>query len=118
FPKGPQGHRGFPMDAAGYGVLKGSPHPELAYELVKYLTGEAAEKYIGATGLIQPALLKVAQSKVFLDGQKPLSKGFLPGSVKYGHYRSFDPDVMEWTNLVGSELDRVWNGTETAAQAL
>ena len=118
FPKGPKGHRGFPMDAAGYGVLKGSQHPELAYELVKYLTGEVGEKYIGATGLIQPALLKVAHSKVFLDGQKPRSKGFLPGSVKYGHYRSFDPNVMEWTNLVGSELDRVWNGTETAGQAL
>ncbi len=118
FPKGLHGHRGFPMDAAGYGVLKGSAHPELAYELAKYLTGEDAEKYIGATGLIQPALQKVARSKVFLDGQKPRSKGFLPGSVKYGHYRSFDPDVMEWTNLVGSELDRVWDGTETAAQAL
>jgi multiple sugar transport system substrate-binding protein len=112
FPKGPGGHRGFPIDGAGYAILKTSKHPELAYELVKYLAGEVGQKYVAATGLVQPAIRKIAESEVFLDGLKPKSKGFLAKDARYGHFEPFDPNVTEWTNMVASALDRVWNGTE------
>jgi ABC-type glycerol-3-phosphate transport system substrate-binding protein len=118
FPKGPHGHRGFAMSASGYAILKGCKHPDLAYELVKYFGGEMGQKYLASTGLTQPALRPLAQSKAFLDGQKPLSKGFLVDAVKYGHFQPFDPNETEWITMVGSALDRVWNGTATPAEVL
>ncbi|HXL73389.1 MAG TPA: extracellular solute-binding protein, partial [bacterium] len=118
FPKGPQGLRAFPMSAAGYAVLKSCKNPALAYELVKALAGEVGQRYMAATGLTQPALKTLAESPAFLDGQKPLSKKFLVQAVKYGHFQPFDPNENEWYSLVGSALDRVWNGDETAEKAL
>jgi len=118
FPKGPNGHRAFAMDAAGYGILKTSKHPELAYELVKYLAGEVGEKVVAATGLAMPALQSVAKSPVFLDDQAPKSKAFLTDSVKDGHFASFDPKMQEWTDMVGTYLDRIFTGAETPEFAL
>ncbi|HEY5038437.1 MAG TPA: extracellular solute-binding protein, partial [bacterium] len=118
FPKGPNGLRSFPLSAAGYGIVKGSKNGDLAYELVKYLSGETGEKLMAATGLTQPALKALAQSNVFLDGQPPKSKGFLVDAVKYGHFQPLDPNVPEWKARIDSALDRVWNGNETAAVAL
>ena len=118
FPKGPRGLRSFPMSAAGYGIVKGTKNPDLAYELVKYLAGETGEKFMAATGLTQPALKAIAQSPVFLDGQTPKSKGFLVDAVQYGHFQPLDPNVAEWKARIDSALDKVWSGEETAAQAL
>jgi multiple sugar transport system substrate-binding protein len=118
FPKGSNGLRSFPMSAAGYGIVKGTKNADLAYELVKYLAGETGEKFMAATGLTQPALKALAQSTVFLDGQTPQSKGFLVDAVQYGHFQPLDPNVAEWMARIDAELDRVWAGEETAAQAL
>ncbi len=118
FPKGPHGLRAFPMSAAGYGIVKGSKNPELAYELVKYLAGETGEKLMASTGLTQPALKALAQSDIFLDGQPPKSKGFLVDAVKYGHFQPLDPNVPEWKARIEASLDRVWSGEETPEKAL
>lgn len=118
FPVGPNGHRGFPLSATGYGIVKNCKHPELAYDLVKYLAGEVGEKYMASTGLTQPAIKALAQSPVFLDGQTPKSKGFLVDAVKDGHFQPLDPNVSEWKSHVDAALDRVWNGEEKADTAL
>jgi multiple sugar transport system substrate-binding protein len=118
FPRGPGKQRAIPLSAAGYSIVKGTKHPELAYELVKCLAGETGQKFMTATGLTQPALKTLAKSPVFLDGLSPKSKGFLVDAVKYGHFQPTDPNVAEWYQMVGSALDRVWTGDETAASAL
>ena len=119
FPKGPKGHRGFPLSAAGYGIVKGSKNTDLAYELVKYLAGEVGQRYMAATGLTQPALKTLAKSPVFLDGQPPKSKGFLVDAVKDGTFQPVDPNINEWYNSFAvPALDKVWSGKETAGQAL
>jgi len=119
FPRGPQGKAGYSISAAGYGIVKESKYPQLDYELVRFLAGEMGQRSMARTGLTQPAMRTVADSKDFLDDQKPLSKRFLLDAVKDGTYRAFDLHAEEWMNsLLGPHLDRVWNGTETAAQAL
>ncbi len=118
FPAGPTGIRAFPMSAAGYGILKNCKNPDLAYELVKYLSGATGQKLMAATGLTQPAMKALADSPAFLDGQDPKSKNFLVDSVKSGHFQPFDPNVTEWKAMVESALDRVWTGDETAKAAL
>lgn len=118
FPKGPKGLRAFPMSAAGYGIVKTCKNPDLAYELVKYLAGETGQKFMASTGLTQPALKTLADSPVFLDGQRPKSKKFLVNAVKYGIFQPVDPNEAEWYQMVASEMDRVFNGDETAAAGL
>lgn len=118
FPRGPGKRRAVPLSAAGYSVVKGTKHPDLAVDLVKYLAGETGQRFMAATGLTQPALKTLAESEVFLDGKPPRSKKFLVDIVKYGHFQPFDPNEAEWYNMVGSALDRVWNGDETAEEAL
>lgn len=117
-PKGPGNHRAFPMSAAGYGIVKSCKNPELAYELVKCLSGPTGQTLMASTGLTQPALKTLADSSVFLDGQDPKSKGFMVKAVKDGHFQPYDPNVTEWKIRVDSALERVWNGSETAESAL
>jgi ABC-type glycerol-3-phosphate transport system substrate-binding protein len=118
FPKGPHGRRAIVMDAAGYGISKSCKRPDLAYELVRCLAGESGQKTLAASGLSMPALRPLAKSKFFLDGQKPLSKGFLVDSVKDGRFMAMEPHFVEWRNLILSYLDRVWSGQEPAESAL
>jgi multiple sugar transport system substrate-binding protein len=118
FPKGPGGHRDFPLHNMGFGVWKGSKHPELAYELAKAMAGESGQKFMAASGLVMPALRSVAQSPAFLDDQKPKSKGFLIEALRYGHYAPFDPNYQEWTDMAGSAFDRVWSGKDTTEHVL
>ncbi len=118
FPKGPGGQQGFPMSAAGYGVLKTAKDPRMAYELVKFLAGEVGQKYMAATGLTQPALRTLADSPAFLDGQAPRSKRFLVECVKDGTFGVLDSRRDEWLSIIGSDLDRVWSGDKKAAEVM
>ncbi len=119
FPRGPGGKAGYPVSAAGYGIVKTSPNPELAYELVRFLAAQSGQRSMARTGLAQPALRSVAASKDFLDDQKPASKKFLLTAVKDGTFKPFDSRTDEWSyGTVGPKLDRVWNGDITAEQAM
>ncbi len=118
FPTGPKGHRGFPLSAAGYAIVKNGKNMDLSYELVKFLAGEVGQKYMAATGLTQPAIKALAKSPVFLDGQDPKSKGFLVDAVKNGRYWPVDPNVNEWKAMVDSAMDRVWNDNADVGKAL
>ena len=117
-PKGPDGIRAFPTGGSGYGILKSSTHKKEAWELIKYMSGEEGAKKLATTGLAQPALINVANSPIFLDGQDPKNKKMVLEAVKYVKY---PPMCKNWTetanSIIGPELDRVWNATETAQEA-
>ena len=118
FPKGPMGVRGFPMSAAGYGVVKSTKNADLSYELVKFLAGEVGQRYMAATGLTQPALKTLAKSPAFLDDQDPKSKQFLVECVKDGTFGAADSRRDEWLSIIGAALDRVWSGDKKAVEVL
>ncbi len=117
-PKGPGGHRGFSTGGSGYGILKSSTHKKEAWELVKYISGEEGEKKLAQTGLAQPALMSEANT-TFLDNQDPKNKKMLLEAVKYVKY---PPMCKNWSevslSIIGPELDKVWNGTETPEEAM
>ncbi len=118
FPSGEKGNRGYPMSGTGYAVVKGNAHPELSYELVKYLAGEEGQRLMAATGLIQPALKTLGEAPEFLDGKPPENKKFLVKAVSDGHFRAFDPRAEEWMNIISSRLDLVWSGDQKASEVL
>ncbi len=118
-PKGPNGHRAFSTGGSGYGILKSSKYKKEAWELVKFISGEEGAKKLASTGFAQPALMKVANSSYFLDGQDPKNKKMLLEAVKYVEY---GPLCKNWTEtlsgIIGPEMEKVWNATETAEQAM
>jgi ABC-type glycerol-3-phosphate transport system substrate-binding protein len=118
FPKGPTGIRAFSTGGSGYGILKTSKYKKEAWQLVKYISGEEGARQLAATGLAQPAIVAVAESPAFLDGQKPLNKKMLLEAVKYVKYSPMAKNAAEVTNgIVVPQLDRVWSNTATAVQA-
>jgi multiple sugar transport system substrate-binding protein len=104
---------------SGYGMASTSKHKPEAWKLLKFLSGAEGQRWFSKTGLAQPAIVKVAESKAFLDGQKPLNKKTLLKGMKYGKW---EPFAMNWREtydgVIGPELDRVWNDTETVEQAI
>jgi ABC-type glycerol-3-phosphate transport system substrate-binding protein len=118
-PQTPDGHRGFPTGGSGYGILSSSKHKKECWELIKFLSGEEGAKKMAETGLLMPAIMNVANSPAFLNDQEPHNKKILLDAVQYSVY---DPFCANWNEvrygIVGPELDRIWNNTETPEQAL
>ena len=70
FPKGTSGSV-VPMDGSGWAISKSSKHKKEAIELVKYLSSKQSSQEFTKSGLIVPARVDVAESEIFLDGNKP-----------------------------------------------
>lgn len=118
FPKGPTGIRAFGTGGSGYGVARGTKHPELAWELVKFLAGPDGQAALARTGLAQPAIKKLAESPVWLAGGKPAHKVITTEAVPYIVFQPRTPVWPEIMSKMNPELDLVWNGKQTAAQAM
>jgi len=118
FPKGPTGVRAFGTGGSGYGILKSSQHKQDAWKLIKYIAGIAGAKKLAQTGLAQPAMISVSDSPDFLDGKDPKNKKMVLEAVKYVKYQPMAKNTSEvFYGVINPVLDKVWNGTLTAAQA-
>jgi multiple sugar transport system substrate-binding protein len=119
FPTNPKGIRAFPTGGSGYAIVKSAKNKAMAWKLVTYLAGVEGQKKLAATGLSQPAMKKIAESKLFLDGLKPLHKDMLLRAVKYV---KFAPLMPEWeeinVSMIAPAFDKIWNGKEKAAPVL
>ena len=119
FPKGPTGLRGFRYAMSGYGISSTSKHKPEAWKLLKFLVGEEGQKWFSKTALAQPAVIKVAESPAFLDGQKPLNKKMLLKAMPYGKW---EPFALNWREVqegvIQPELDRLWNNTKTVQETI
>jgi multiple sugar transport system substrate-binding protein len=119
FPRGPKGLRGFSTGGSGYAVVKSSKHKAAAWKLVTYLAGKEGQTKLAATGLAQPAMWQIAESKAFLDGQAPKHKDIVLKAVKY---ITFVPLMPEWeqinVSLIAPAFDKIWTNKEKAAKVI
>jgi multiple sugar transport system substrate-binding protein len=119
FPKGPKGGRGFPSGGSGYAIVKSTKNKEASWKLITYLSGKEGQVKFARTGLVQPAMKTIAESKDFLDGQAPKHKDVVLKGVQSAE---FSPLTPEWdeisTSLLGPGLDRIWNGREKADKVI
>lgn len=119
FPRGPHGTRGWGSGGSGYAMTKGCNKKEQAWIVMKELAGEAIESQVASTGLVQPSLVKVAQSDVFLKSPGPANKNILLQMPKDSHFGPFVKNWAEiWNGQVGPALDPVWLGEKTPEQVL
>lgn len=70
FPKGDAGSV-VPLDASGWAVAKSSKHKPEALKLINYLSSKESIEKMAQSGLIVPAREDAANSKYFLDNNKP-----------------------------------------------
>lgn len=119
FPKAPGGRNGFLTSGGGYAILKTTKYPEQAWKLLTFLAGEQGQRELAQTGLAQPAMMDIAQSKDFLDGKPPASKAFLLKAADMG---DFQPDSVKWQEALSSclypALDKIWSGKYKASQVM
>ncbi len=118
FPKGPKGHRNFPTGGSGYAIVKQSKHKKEAWEIVKRLSGEQGQKDLAAIGLLQPAIKKLAESPVFLDGvpkHKDIVLKAVPMIIFYPFYERWEEINVSYT---APALDKVWNNKEKADKVI
>ncbi len=98
FPKGPGGMRGFATGGSGYAISVSAKNPELAYKLLKVVSGEYGQKKLAETGLAQPALKHLAYGP-YWEGDKtnpPKNKGMLNKAVQY---IIFNPFIANWSEI-------------------
>jgi multiple sugar transport system substrate-binding protein len=86
---------------SGYGIASTATDPAAAWKLVRFLGGPEGQKLLATTGLAQPAIKKLAASKVFLDGQKPLNKKMLLKAAEKGYT---SPALGSWSEF----YDGIW----------
>ncbi|MCD6220169.1 sugar ABC transporter substrate-binding protein [Candidatus Calescamantes bacterium] len=99
FPRSPYtGLRKFNGGGSGYAIVKGTKHPKEAWQLVKYLSGKEGQKILTREGLIQPAIVSLANSEYFLkDPAPPSNKKVFIESIDD---IIFPPQTPRWTEIL------------------
>ena len=118
FPAGPTGLHGVQTGYSGYGIAASCRHKQAAWELVKYLAGPIGLSNLARSGLAQPAIARLANSSLWLDGKRPKNRKLTIEEVPYVHFAVISPKWSEVSALVAPKLQLVWNGTLTAKQAV
>lgn len=108
FPAGNNGNV-VPLDASGWAVSKSSRHKKEALMLIKYLSSEACSKEFTKSGLIVPARIDTAISKVFLDGQKPENAIAFLNIIKNAKPTPVSVDYREILDSVKSKTEYLFN---------
>jgi multiple sugar transport system substrate-binding protein len=116
-PKGAKSRATF-IGGAAYAVLARSKHKEEAWELVKFMTGKEYQRDAAILSQIVPSRKSVAESGAYLKLPKPPKhrKVFLD-MIEYGRANPGVPCAPEMGEIVGSELDLVRLGKESAEDA-
>ena len=119
FPKGPKGLKGWSSGGSGYAICKSSKHKDLAWQIIRQLAAESSISGLAATGMIQPALIKLANSDTFLKSPGPANKGILLKMTEYSHFSPFFANWGEiYYGVLGPALDPVWMGKTTPEKVL
>lgn len=118
WPKGPTGLRGVATGWSGYAMTTASRHPQEAWNLLKYLAGKPGLSRLAQTGLAQPALSKVADSPLWLDGQRPKNRKLTIEEVEYVHNDVIHANWAQIEGIINPKLELVWNGSATPQKAV
>ncbi len=120
FPCGPEGKRGYGTGGSGYCILKTTKYPAQAWEVVKALSGDYGQIRFAEAGLTQPANRLIAEGPFWAGSDlPPKNKKMLNEAVKYVTYNPFHRAWRRITDLlINPELDMVFNGSQSAQQAM
>jgi len=126
FPAYKDGTRAAPTGGSGYAIFSSTPHPDEAWELVRFMSGPVAMTAMAKAGVAQPAIRSVAMTKgVWLVGpDTPLEERYPPSKEVTDQavpYVVFDPIADYWPSVserLSAGLDLLWNGQAKAEDVL
>ena len=81
FPKGSKGSI-VPLDSSGWAISKESKHKEQALRFLEYISSKENLDKFTTSGLIVPARIESANSRVFLDNNKPKNAQAFLSTIK------------------------------------
>jgi multiple sugar transport system substrate-binding protein len=102
FPRGPSGERRSVAEGSGYSITRKCKHPEEAWRFVKFVGGEPGQTILSRPALAQPAIMKLADSELFLTSERPRNKRIVVEGAKHGVYRPF---THRWSEVQQNYLN-------------
>lgn len=115
-PAGPTGLRANTVGGAGFGMNANSRHKAEAWTFLKYLAGPEGQAIFAKAGGAVPAMNRNPQVRAAFN--VPFKDVFLSESERSGVYPNFASYVQITNTLLNPALDTVWNGENTAPEAL
>ncbi len=101
----------------GHMIAANAPHPEEAWQFLKFMISEpAVEQWTDVMGIVPP-LQSVAKSDVFLTpGQPPEHIQVFTEGAPYLHPDRRDPAFVQARTIAETELQRLWLGGVSAQE--
>ena len=108
-PKGPAG-QATSVNSAGFVVAKDSKSPDAAFEFLKYVLSEPAQKRLAELGFACPVLKSVAESDAFLKQSTPIDHKVFLDSLAFAHMKPVFKGYDEWSSAIGDGMATIWTG--------
>ncbi len=108
-PKGPAG-QATSVNSAGFVVGKASKNPDAAFEFLKYVLSEPAQKRLAELGFACPVLKSVAESDAFLKQKTPIDQKIFLDSLAFAHAKPVFKGYDEWSSAIGDGMATIWTG--------
>lgn len=115
-----QKKRGASANGLCHIIYAKTKYPDEAWELVKFLSKEEAQKELVSAGAAIPAMKKVAESSLFLDPEiRPANKKVFLEVMEYAHDLYFTPNWGEWNGERGWTLafEAIWLDKKAVSDA-
>jgi multiple sugar transport system substrate-binding protein len=108
-PKGPAG-QATSVNSAGFVVGKASKNPDAAFEFLKYVLSEPAQKRLAELGFACPVLKSVAESDAFLKQKIDINQKIFLDSLAFAHMKPVFKGYDEWSSAIGDGMATIWTG--------
>ncbi|RPI94861.1 MAG: sugar ABC transporter substrate-binding protein [Chloroflexi bacterium] len=108
-PKGPAG-QATSVNSAGFVIGKSSKNPEAAFEFLKYVLSEPAQKRLAELGFALPVLKSVAESDAFLKQDIPIDQKVFLDSLAFARMKPVFKGYDEWSSSIGDGMAGIWTG--------
>ena len=108
-PKGPTG-QATSVNSAGFVVGKASKNPDAAFEFLKYVLSEPAQKRLAELGFACPVLKSVAESDSFLKQSTQIDEKVFLDSLSFAHMKPVFKGYDEWSSAIGDGMATIWTG--------
>lgn len=119
-PTGPNGTRANTAGGAGYVMSATSENKEAAWTFLSFLAGPEGQAIFARTGLAVPALNTPEANEAFLSALPETINGqvFIDETANGVLFPNFPAWVEIESTIVTPGLDLVWNGEQTAEEAV
>jgi multiple sugar transport system substrate-binding protein len=120
FPKGPRATSfRWGTGGSGWALSAHGKDRDKAWQVLKYLASVEVQTATASLGYIQPALMSLARSKVFLTDKPPAHKAMMLDAPNHAIYSPENPHWDEaLDSIIAPRMDSVMLGQRRASDAL